>query len=74
MKDPRPDRIRNAEDTILELHAKIERLRAALQYGRDCVMESFQYVKNNDDQILADARLQAIDAALGFQQQGDDSK
>lgn len=30
MDDPRPDRVRNAEDTILELHAEIERLRGAL--------------------------------------------
>lgn len=28
MSDPRPDRVRNAEDTIIELHREIERLRA----------------------------------------------
>lgn len=29
--DPRPTRIRNAEDTILDLRAEIERLRKALE-------------------------------------------
>lgn len=48
--------------------AKIEQMRVALKYGRDCVMESFEHVKDNDDQVMADARLQAIDAALGHQQ------
>ena len=30
MTDPREPRVRNAEDTILELHARIERLRMFL--------------------------------------------
>jgi hypothetical protein len=29
--DPRPPRVRNAEETILDLHQEIERLLAALQ-------------------------------------------
>jgi hypothetical protein len=42
----------------------VDRLREALTLGRDAVMESFEYVKSNDDQLMADARLQSIDAAL----------
>jgi hypothetical protein len=34
MNDPRPDRVRNAEDTILDLHAENERLRAAASAKR----------------------------------------
>jgi hypothetical protein len=41
-----------------------KRLREAAGYGRDCVMESFGYVETTDDQVMADARLQAIDAVL----------
>jgi hypothetical protein len=33
--DPRSRRLRNAEDTILDLHAEIERLRAVLVEIRD---------------------------------------
>lgn len=51
-------------NTVAELRADIEQMRVALKYGRDCVMESFEHVKNSDDQVMADARLQAIDAAL----------
>lgn len=36
----------------------------ALRYGRDSVMESFDHVSCADDQVMADARLQAIDAVL----------
>lgn len=35
MTDPRPARVRNAEETILDLHAEIERLRTALHEIRD---------------------------------------
>lgn len=44
--------------------SKPSTVRAALKYGRDCVMESFEHVRDIDDQVMADARLQAIDAAL----------
>lgn len=35
MSDPRPDRVRNAEDTVLALHAEIERLRRFLEMAVD---------------------------------------
>lgn len=57
-----------ADELIRTLIAVVEQQQTALKYGRDCVMESFEHVKNTDDQVMADARLQAIDAALGHQQ------
>lgn len=42
----------------------IKKMAAALKVARDCVMESFDHVHCLDDQILADARLRDIDAAL----------
>ena len=50
--------------TMRNAAEEIRRLRVAAKLGRDCVMESFDYVKTTDDQVMADARLQAIDAAL----------
>lgn len=44
--------------------AKIDALTKALQYGLDAVMESFDFVESNDDLLLAQARHQAITAAL----------
>lgn len=43
---------------------KIEQMRVALKYGRDCVMESFEHANGTDDQVMAEARLKAIDEAL----------
>ena len=50
----------------IESDAKvIAALGEALKLGRECVVESFDYAKTLDDTYLAEARLQAIDAALG---------
>lgn len=46
---------------------RVRVLEGALRYGREAVMESFDHVQDQDDQMLADARLQAIDAALNDQ-------
>jgi hypothetical protein len=46
---------------VLEL---LERMEWALKVARDAVLESFEHVKTADDQLMADARLRDIDAAL----------
>lgn len=55
---------RNLRRSAHEPLGSTERLRAALKYARDCVMESFEHVMDADDQLMADARLRAIDSAL----------
>lgn len=51
--------------------AEIERLRAALNLGRECVVESFEHAKTHDDTMLAEARLRDIDDALALERAGD---
>lgn len=61
-----PFKIRETLADNASLRERVRVLEGALGYGREAVMESFHYVEDADDQMLADARLQAIDAALAI--------